>query len=119
MRIKFVVLALFMGCLTLLLGPTTGLTQFQGGGDRGGGNGGGNWGGGMQQDPGRIFDFMARGQQSLVIAEQRFGQEEMQAWAQKQGITNGQLTKEQFISYSQSPEAQQARERMMTQFRNG
>ncbi len=49
MRVKFVVLALFMGCLVLLLGPTTGLTQFQGRGNRGGG---------MGQDPGRFFDMM-------------------------------------------------------------
>src|SRR5262249_18769384 len=97
MRVKFVVLALFMGCLVLLLGPTTGLTQFQGQGNRGGGGGGGF--GGMQQDPGRIFDWMAQGQQTLVIANQRFGREDMEAWAQKQGITNGQLTREQFISY--------------------
>src|SRR5438105_9651466 len=109
MRVKFVVLALFMGGLVLLLGPTTGLTQFQGRGNRGAGGGGF---GGMQQDPGRIFEWMAQGQQTLVIANQRFGREEMEAWAQKQGISNGQLTREQFISYSQSPEAQQARERM-------
>ena len=117
MRVKFVVLALFMGCLVLLLGPTTGLTQFQGQGNRGGGGGGGF--GGMQQDPGRIFDWMAQGQQTLVIANQRFGREDMEAWAQKQGITNGQLTREQFISYSQSPEAQQARERMRAQWNGG
>src|SRR4051794_15826718 len=114
MRVKFVVLALLMGCLSLLLGPTTGLTQFQG---RGNGGGGGGFGG-MQQDPGRIFDFLAQGQQALVIANQPFGREEMEEWAKKQGIANGQLTRDQFISYSQSPEAQKARERMMAQ-RNG
>src|SRR5205823_55703 len=113
----FVVLALFMGCLVLLLGPTTGLTQFQGRGNRGGGGGGGF--GGMQQDPGRIFDWIAQCQQTLVIANQRFGREEMEEWAKKQGITNGQLTREQFISYSQSPEAQQSRERMRAQWNGG
>ena len=36
MRVKFVVLAVFMGCLALLLGPTRGLTQFPGGRGPGG-----------------------------------------------------------------------------------
>src|SRR5262245_31746184 len=119
MRVKFVVLALFMGCLALLLGPSQGLTQFQGGGgwgNRGGGFGGG---GGMARDPGQIFDWSSQGQPTSTIAKQRWGREDMEAWAQKQGITNGQLTKEQYISYSQSPEAQQARERMRQQWGGG
>ncbi|MBI1915949.1 MAG: hypothetical protein HYS12_14625 [Planctomycetes bacterium] len=116
MRVKFVVLALFMGCLVLLLGPTTGLTQFQGGSNRGGG---GFQGGGFQFDPGMIFDRISNGRATINISEMPRGQEEMQAWAQKQGITNGQMTRDQFVSYSQSPEAQQARERMMAQFRGG
>src|SRR5262245_35431982 len=118
MRVKFVVLALFMGCLALLLGPSQGLTQFQGGG-RGNWGGGNRGGGGMRQDPGQIFDWISQGQPTITIANQRWGREDMEAWAKKQGISNGQLTKEQYISYSQSPEAQQARERMRQQWGGG
>ncbi len=107
MRVKFAVLALFMGCLVLLLGPTSGLTQGPGGGNRGGGPGGGGG-----RDPGRIFDWLSQNRPSMAIAEMQWGREDIQAWAQKQGITNGQITREQYIAYSQSPEAAQARERM-------
>jgi Ca2+-binding EF-hand superfamily protein len=121
MRVKFVVLVLFMGCLALLLGPTTGLTQFQGGGFQGGGNRGGGFpgGGGFQFDPGMIFDRMSQGRQTINIAEMRMGQDDAQAWAQKQGITNGQLTRAQFIAYFQAPETQQAMQQRMAQFRAG
>jgi len=95
MRVKFVVLALFMGCLVLLLGPTSGLTQGPGRGNRGGGLRGGGF------DPSQWFDRMANGRASIPIAELRMGREEAQAWAQKQGITNGELNREQFTAYMQ------------------
>src|SRR4029078_3635323 len=52
-------------------------------------------------DMGSIFDRMANGRTTINISEMRMGQEAAQAWAQKKGITNGQLTKEQFHSYIQ------------------
>jgi len=69
-----------------------------------------------QLDPGRIFDRLATGRTTINISDLRMLQEEAQAWAQKQGITNGQLTREQFISFFQSPGAQQARERIRARF---
>lgn len=102
MRVKFALLVLFMGCLALLLGPTQGLGQRGGRGNRGGGR---------NFDPGMMFDRMSQGQSAITIA-QLPGAEDMQAWAVKNGISNGQLTRAQFISYSQSPEAAAARQRM-------
>ncbi len=106
MRVKYLVMVAFMGGLTLLLGPTTGLTQPGRGGPGG-------------FDPGAIFDRMARGQPTMRIADMRFGRETVEAWAQKNGVTNGLLTRDQYVAYSQSPEAAQAREQMMQRFRGG
>src|SRR5262249_8155998 len=72
-----------------------------------------------QLDPGSIFDHMAQGTAPLNLSDLRFGQAEMQEWAQKQGITNGQLTRDQFRSYFESSEAHAARERILGQFRGG
>lgn len=102
MRCKFAMLVVLLGGLALLLDPIRGLAQPPGRdrGGRGGGRGGG--GGNRAFDPNRIFDFMARGQPTINIADMRRGQDEARAWAQKNGITNGQLTRVQFAAYMQS-----------------
>jgi hypothetical protein len=112
MRVRFVVLVLLMGCLTLL-GPTTGLTQYAGWRNRGGGPGV------FPFDPGIVFDRIAQGRGTINISEIRRGQEEIQEWAQKQGIINGQLTRDQYIAYSRSPEAARALERRRAQWGGG
>jgi hypothetical protein len=67
-------------------------------------------------DPNMIFNFMSGGKDYIVISEvpanQRDpnAQQRMAEWAQRQGITNGQLTREQFASYMQE---------RMAQFRGG
>src|SRR5262245_61785168 len=103
MRTKFVVTILLVGALALLLGPTTGFTQFGGGGgDRGGRGMRGGGGGGGPPDPGRIFDFMSRGQPFINLAESNSRMREpLMQWAQKNGITDGKITREQFIAFSQ------------------
>src|SRR5262249_16673813 len=65
------------------------------------------------------FDRLAKGRATINVSDLRIGQEDVQAWAQKQGITNGQLTREQFVSYLQSPEGKQVRDRIMSHFRGG
>jgi hypothetical protein len=50
-------------------------------------------------DPGALFDRMANGKPSIPISEIRFGQSQAAQYAQKKGITNGMLNREQFIEF--------------------
>jgi hypothetical protein len=70
-------------------------------------------------DPGILFDRMATGRATIKISEMRLFQEGAQAWAKKQGITNGQLTREQFAAFLQSPETRQAMQQRLAQFQGG
>jgi Ca2+-binding EF-hand superfamily protein len=95
-----------------LVVANTALTQFQGPGrggrgGRGGGMGGGRWGGGPP-DPNMIFNFMSQGKDYIVIAEMRRESDKtaMTEYAQSKGISNGQLTREQFADYWQQRMAQ-------------
>jgi Ca2+-binding EF-hand superfamily protein len=129
-------LALLFGAALLLLGPATALTQGPGGGKRGKGdpNGGGfdkrgkGSDGGFQPGGGpgfggfnpadmaaRIFDRYANGKDVIVIAEMQSQRdptirEKAQAYAQAKGITNGQLTRDQFAGFMQE---------QMSQWQNG
>jgi Ca2+-binding EF-hand superfamily protein len=67
-----------------------------GGGPRGPGGGPG---GGMNFDPSKIFDFMSKGNDFILINDMRQGRDDALQWAQNNGITNGQLTREQFTAY--------------------
>ena len=111
MRLTPLRLAFLFGAALFLLGPTAGFTQPGGGkGGKGGGKGGGAGGGGF--DPATFakqgFDRMANGKDVIVIAELptqgKRGdnpQETMRAWAEGHGITNGQITLEQYTQYMQ------------------
>src|SRR5260370_40195049 len=92
MRYRFAVVVVLMGGLTLLLGPTQGLTQIPGR-DRGGRGGRGGF------DPSAMFDRFAQGATTINIATLQFGREEAKAWAQKYDITTGQMTRAQVTSY--------------------
>ena len=117
MRVKFIATLLLAALTAFLLGPSTGQSQGPRGGDRGtrggggggrggfggGGFGGGGFGGGgAAMDPDRIFEMTARGAETVNIAEMRMGRDRAEQWAKENGITNGQLTREQFREYSKS-----------------
>jgi Ca2+-binding EF-hand superfamily protein len=112
---KLLALALLAGAgLGLLLIPTTvtvaqqfgGKGKGKGGGfNQGGGPGGGGPGGkmgGMMSDPDKVFDWMSRGQGFIVISNMKGGMRDpMQEWANANGVTSGQLTREQFAHFAQ------------------
>ncbi len=86
-------------CVTIVLtilfiAPMPGLTQLPGGGRN---RGGARW------DPNEMFNRMANGKEVLVRSE--ITDPRMQAgfdrWAQQLNITNGQITREQFLSMMQ------------------
>jgi Ca2+-binding EF-hand superfamily protein len=106
-------------CVALALAvANTALTQFQGpgrggrggrGGGMGGpggpggggpGGGGGRMGGG-RMNPDMIFNMMSQGKDYIVISEIRMNRDRAEEYAQRKGITNGQLTREQFADYLQ------------------
>jgi Ca2+-binding EF-hand superfamily protein len=77
------------------------------GGGAWGGQGGGGWGGqggggrgGF--DPDRIFDMLAQGANTIKIANMTFGRDRVEQWAKEKGITNGELTREQYREFSQA-----------------
>jgi hypothetical protein len=83
--------------------------QQPGGGFPGGGGGGR---GNFKFDPGMFFDRIANGRTSIAISEvpsrpnDPSAQERLQQWATQNGITNGQLTRDQFVSYLESRRAE-------------
>jgi len=50
-------------------------------------------------DPGQLFDMMAKGKPSIAIADIRFGGGLAAQFAQKKGITNGMLNRQQFMGF--------------------
>jgi Ca2+-binding EF-hand superfamily protein len=89
-----------IGLAILLLGPMQGWTQFPQGG--GGGRGGGR-GGGFNMDPGARFDQMTNGKGVWVrseITDQR-QQFLFDRIAQNVGATNGQITRDQYVTAMQ------------------
>jgi hypothetical protein len=115
---RFHLFALLVGGLTLL-SSSTGFTQpGRGKGDRGGPGGPGGGPGGDRQrgpgggnfDPNMIFNMISGGRDTITVAEwiafsaQRRGPqaaEEINAYVQRAGITNGVITREQFSAYLQ------------------
>jgi Ca2+-binding EF-hand superfamily protein len=87
-----------VGCLALAL-LTAGAAQAQWGGGRRGGWGGG----GGRFDPSFLFNRYANGKDYIVIAEVTRARDKdaMTEYAQRKGITNGRLTREQFNDYWQ------------------
>jgi Ca2+-binding EF-hand superfamily protein len=121
MRVKFAITLLVLGLIALLLGPTQSQSQqppggggnrggFGGGGFGGGGFGGGNRGGfggrgltgAAAMDPNAIFDSLARGGSTIKISELSRGRDQATAWAQRNNITNGQFTRDQWFDYTKS-----------------
>ncbi|HEV3260821.1 MAG TPA: EF-hand domain-containing protein [Gemmataceae bacterium] len=90
---------MLLGCLALaLLTADVALTQW-GGGRRGGWGGGG----GGRFDPSFLFNRYANGKDYIVIAEVTRDRDKtaMTEYAQRKGIGNGRLTREQFADYMQ------------------
>jgi len=106
-------LYIVLGVAILLLGPMQGLTQYpQGGGMPGGGFGGFGGGkggrGGFNFDPGQMFDQMAGGKSVVTLSEITDPRQQrmIERATQALGITNGQITREQYVTYSQQRMAQ-------------
>jgi Ca2+-binding EF-hand superfamily protein len=106
MRFKLTLLFCLLGGLALLLGPSEALPQF--GPPGGGGPPAGDRGFGGQVDPNQFFDRMSGGKDVWVRSEitdpqmlRRFDRA-----AQQMGITNGQITREQFVANLQQRMAQ-------------
>jgi hypothetical protein len=113
MRMKHLVQFGLPTVLALALGLTTGWTQQPGGGPPGGfpgggggfpGGGGGRGKGGGGFDPGKMFDFVANGRASIPITELARGRDpsQLQQWAAQNGVTNGELTRDQFAQYMEA-----------------
>src|SRR6478609_8486384 len=96
MRIKLFPLAFLVAGVLVLTCQPEGQAQFRG---QGGPGGRGGFGGGGF-DPGMIFDRYAQGKSSISIndypAERREG---LVQFMKERGITNGQITRDQFTAY--------------------
>jgi Ca2+-binding EF-hand superfamily protein len=104
------------GFLLVVLGPLAFTQQ-----DGGRGKGGRGMRGGMRFDPDQIFNQYSKGNEVIVVAEVESTnpwqstadlREAMNTFLQKKGITNGQLTKEQFSEYLQERMQQMGRGKM-------
>jgi Ca2+-binding EF-hand superfamily protein len=94
---------LLVGALAVILAPSSGLTQIGPPGGGGGPPGGFGGGGFRPPDPNQTWERMAGGKDSITradVADQRM-QFVFDMTVRSQGITNGVLTKQQFIDASQ------------------
>ncbi|MBI3823096.1 MAG: EF-hand domain-containing protein [Planctomycetes bacterium] len=94
MRATTLLVMVILCCTALLLAPADTIGQ-PGGKGKGGG-------GGMTMDANKLFEMYARGKPFIEIKDVRWGQSQMVQWAQDKGITNGQLTRPQFVEYQES-----------------
>src|SRR5262249_40976533 len=98
---------LLVGALAVTLAPSMGLTQFgdaPGGFGRGGRRGrGGGMGGAGRTDPNEMFNRMANGKEVVTRADvtNPFLQGMFDRMTQSLGVTNGQLTRQQFVTAMQ------------------
>ena len=111
MRITRFRLFLLCGALMLFIVPAMVLGQPGGPPGGGGGRGGrgGRGGGGRGFDPNMIFNLLSGGKDYIVVAEMLANpmvsardpgaKERVESFMQRHGITNGQLTREQFAQY--------------------
>ena len=113
MRITRCRMFLLCGALLLFIGPA--MVMGQPGGPPGGGGGRGGRGGGRGGrggfDPNMIFNLLSGGKDYIVVAEMLANpmvaardpgaKERVESFMQRHGITNGQLTREQFAEYMQ------------------
>jgi Ca2+-binding EF-hand superfamily protein len=93
--------ALFiLGCAGLVIAPTI-ITGQPGGGkkNRGGGGGGGPGWNMMSQDPNVLFEMWAKDRKFFLITDTRSLRDPLTQYAQEKGITNGQITRSQFVDY--------------------
>lgn len=91
MRTKFFGLLISAFAVVVFIpAVTTGQFQFKG---KGGG-------GGMSSDPEKMFDYLSRGRGYFEIKDTTRLREPLTQFAQERGITNGQITKQQFIEFN-------------------
>jgi hypothetical protein len=102
MRAKMIIGLFMMGCAVLAITPAINgqFKKGQGGGAPGGGKKGAGGG-----DANAMFDYYSKGKPYVVITDVRFGQQQMAQFAQDKGITNGQLTRAQFVEYQEQMNA--------------
>jgi hypothetical protein len=68
--------------------------------------GGGKFGGGMMtQDPNTLFEFYAKGRPYFLVSETRMLREPLTQYAQQKNITTGQITRQQFVEFSEQMKA--------------
>src|SRR4051812_44664850 len=100
MKKNLLVQACLAGLLILLAWPLAGTSQGPMGGGKGGRmRPGGPGGGGM--DPGAFFDKLAgqQGAASMPISEAKFFAQPLAEWAQQNGISGPEVTREQFTAF--------------------
>jgi Ca2+-binding EF-hand superfamily protein len=96
-----------IGAVAFLIGPSEALPQFgppgEGGGQRGAGGSGG-----MQLDPNQWFNSLAGGKDVWVRSEitDPQTQQRFDRTAQQLGVTNGEITRDQFVANMQQRMAQ-------------
>lgn len=109
MRAKSLLGLFVMGVSFFLVLPT--ITTGQPGGFGGKSKGGGfPSGGGMMAagDPNQIFDFFSRGRGFFLLTDTRSLRDPLTKYAQDKGITNGQITKAQFLDFYEGFKAKMA-----------
>ena len=100
MRKTTIVGLMLLGFGAIVLVPAVTIGQPPGGGKGGGGKGFGGGGFGASSDPGALFDMLDRNKKGFIlISDMRMLKEPLTQFAQERGISNGQITRQQFLDF--------------------
>jgi len=102
MRKSMFVSLMIVGAAVVFAIPAVTTGQFQMGGKGGKGGGKGGAGGGLSMDPGAIFDnYLAKGRNFFLISEAPRSRDLLTQFASEKGITNGQITRQQYMDFQE------------------
>jgi len=102
-RIALPLIMTLLGCTIILVEPQYSNSAPQKGGfgkksDQG--DGGGKGFGKGKMDPGKMFDdWMSKGRGFFLVEEARFGKDELLTFAKQNNITDGKITKDQYLKF--------------------
>ncbi len=102
MRARLTAVPILFAAFGLLFVPADGWTQGGGKGGKGGGKGPpGRMGMMLGGDPGQIFDMLAKGRDHFLASENMLLGKSLAEFAQKNGVSDGKITKDLFVRYSE------------------
>src|SRR2546426_11351696 len=104
MRFKLLAVALMIPAVAVLLSPGYGQQPYRSGMQKKGKGGGKNW-----FDPNTMFDNWAKGRDFFLVSDTGPMQERLAEYAGRMGITDGRITRPQYLAISEQMRSEERR----------